>query len=107
MGAAPGPMCHPAWMATLPDRIAAERIELRRWDPAFAEALCDAVSTSLAELRPWMPWAQEAPTVDGLWMWVLDESGNLYGLTVDPSVPVLARRPAPAHMRQSIRWRPR
>ena len=48
-----------------------------------------------------------APTVDGLWMWVLDESGNLYGLTVDPSVPVLARRPAPAHMRQSIRWRTR
>ena len=52
-------------MALLPDRIDAGRIELRRWDPAFAEGLCDAVATSLAELRPWMPWAQEQPTVEG------------------------------------------
>jgi hypothetical protein len=48
-----------------------------------------------------------APTVDGQWMWVLDQSGNLYGLTVDPSVPTLSRRPAAAHGRQTIRWRSR
>lgn len=75
MGTLPGPVCHSAPMALLPDRIAAERIELRRWDPAFAEALCDAVATSLAELSPWMPWAQEAPTVEGH-VTVL-EQGNL------------------------------
>jgi hypothetical protein len=35
---------------------------------------------------------------------VLDQSGNFYGLTVDPSVPTLSRRPAAAHGRQTIRW---
>ena len=62
-------------MGLIPDRIAAEEIDLRRWDPAFAGALCDAVATSLPELRPWMPWAQEAPTVEGH-VTVL-EQGNL------------------------------
>jgi hypothetical protein len=35
-----------------------------------------------------------APVVDGSWMWVLDQSGNLYGSTIDPSVPAFAGRPA-------------
>jgi hypothetical protein len=30
---------------------------------------------------------------DGLWVWVMDNSGNLYGLTVDPSVPAIQKRP--------------
>ena len=35
-----------------------------------------------------------APTVDGLWLWVFDNSGNLYGMTIDPSVPTITiRRP--------------
>jgi hypothetical protein len=30
-----------------------------------------------------------APSADGSWLWVVDNSGNLYGLTVDPSVPAI------------------
>ncbi len=30
-----------------------------------------------------------APSADGSWIWVVDTSGNLYGLTVDPSVPAI------------------
>ena len=30
-----------------------------------------------------------APSADGLWLFLLDGSGNLYGLTVDPSVPTV------------------
>jgi len=30
-----------------------------------------------------------APVVDGSWVWVFDESGNLYGLTIDPSVKAI------------------
>jgi len=43
-----------------------------------------------------------APTVDGLWMWVSDQSGNLYGLTLDPSV---LAKPAvtPVRLRRA-RW---
>ena len=33
-----------------------------------------------------------APTADGLWVWVFDQSGNLYGLTIDPTVPAKALR---------------
>jgi hypothetical protein len=34
-----------------------------------------------------------APSADGLWLFVLDDSGNFYGLTVDPSVKAIAARP--------------
>ena len=45
-----------------------------------------------------------APTVDGLWMWVSDQGGNLYALTLDPTV--LARPSvAPVRMPQTMRWR--
>jgi hypothetical protein len=44
-----------------------------------------------------------APTVDGLWMWVSDQSGNLYGLTLDPSV---LAKPAVAPVRLPRAWRP-
>jgi len=59
-------VCHPAWVALLPDRIPAGSVELRRWRPAYADALTDAVESSLTELRPWMPWAQDAPSVPGM-----------------------------------------
>jgi hypothetical protein len=32
------------------------------------------------------------PTADGLWVWVYDTGGNLYGLTVDSSVPAVAEK---------------
>jgi hypothetical protein len=48
-----------------------------------------------------------APTVDGAWMWVIDDSGNLYGLTVDPSIPSLRHRPAPQHGLRRLHWRSR
>ncbi len=59
-------------MALLPDTLAAEALELRRWHPRYAEGLCAAVSASLPALRPWMPWAQEEPTV-GEHMTILTE----------------------------------
>jgi hypothetical protein len=34
-----------------------------------------------------------APSADGLWLFVLDGSGNLYGLTVDPAVKAVAAAP--------------
>lgn len=30
-----------------------------------------------------------APSADGLWMWVIDSSGNLYALSVDPTVKAI------------------
>lgn len=34
-----------------------------------------------------------APSADGSWLWLLDSSGNLYGLTVDPSIRAVASKP--------------
>jgi len=53
-------------MAALPDVLTAGWVHLRRWSPGLAEAMLIAVEESMAELEQWMPWAQEAPTVDGL-----------------------------------------
>ncbi len=42
------------------------------------------------------------PVVDGLWVYVMDQGGNLYGLTIDPKVPRInaqfhqSSEPAPA-----------
>jgi hypothetical protein len=33
-----------------------------------------------------------APVVDGNWLWVIDNSGNFYGLTIDPSVKAITAR---------------
>jgi hypothetical protein len=48
-----------------------------------------------------------APTVDGEWMWVLDDSGNFYGLTLDPNVPSLSAKIVPRSGLRSIRWHAR
>ena len=53
-------------MAALPDVLTAGWVHLRRWSPGLAGAMLIAVEESMAELEQWMPWAQEAPTVDGL-----------------------------------------
>jgi len=29
------------------------------------------------------------PTVDGMWVWLYDTSGNLYALTIDQTVPAV------------------
>jgi hypothetical protein len=34
-----------------------------------------------------------APSADGLWVYVLDDSGNLYGLTIDASVRAITAKP--------------
>jgi hypothetical protein len=34
-----------------------------------------------------------APSADGLWLWLFDNSGNLFGMTVDPSVRAISLRP--------------
>jgi hypothetical protein len=39
-----------------------------------------------------------APTIDGKWLFLLDNGGNLYGLTIDPSYPAISlkyRTPSP------------
>jgi outer membrane protein assembly factor BamB len=30
-----------------------------------------------------------APTIDGNWIFVLDNNGNMYGLTIDPNYPAI------------------
>jgi hypothetical protein len=47
-----------------------------------------------------------APSADGLWVFVLDGSGNFYGLTVDPSVKAVALKPA-LHILSNMRIRGR
>jgi RimJ/RimL family protein N-acetyltransferase len=47
----------------VPERIATERLLLRRPQPGDGALLNAAVCASLDELRPWMPWAQAAPTL--------------------------------------------
>jgi hypothetical protein len=44
-----------------------------------------------------------AASADGLWVYLLDGSGNLYGLTVDPSVPAAAVKRA-AHVSKMFRY---
>lgn len=53
-------------MARLPDLLACEGLELRRWDPTFTKPMISAIRDSFAELQHWMSWAQEMPTVDEL-----------------------------------------
>ncbi len=45
-----------------------------------------------------------APSIDGQWLWLIDDSGNLYALTLDPSVPTLAARPQPRMQLRAIHW---
>jgi outer membrane protein assembly factor BamB len=40
------------------------------------------------------------PTIDGNWVFVLDNNGNLYGLTIDPSYPTIQARHRTADSRQ-------
>lgn len=45
----------------LPEWIVGPRLELRIWDPAWADDLSVAIVNSLDELRPFMPWAADEP----------------------------------------------
>lgn len=58
--------CHRAGMSRLPDILKGEGLELRRWDPAFAEPMIEAIRRSIAELQQWMSWAQAMPTLHEL-----------------------------------------
>jgi RimJ/RimL family protein N-acetyltransferase len=53
-------------MGMLPEILTAESVQLRCWRPSFTEAMLLAVVESFYELEQWMPWAQQAPTADGL-----------------------------------------
>jgi RimJ/RimL family protein N-acetyltransferase len=44
-----------------PDRIATERLVLRRLRPEDAEALKEAIDSSLEHIRPWVPWSFDHP----------------------------------------------
>ncbi len=43
------------------------------------------------------------PTVDGQWIYVLDQGGNLYGLTIDPNVPS-TKATLPQRFDPEVRW---
>jgi RimJ/RimL family protein N-acetyltransferase len=58
--------CHHHEVARLPEVLSCEGLELRRWDPAFAEPMLRAIRRSFAELQRWMSWAREVPNVDEL-----------------------------------------
>ena len=45
-----------------------------------------------------------APTIDGNWIFVLDNNGNLYGLTIDPKYKAITAIRRAANSRQRIRW---
>jgi hypothetical protein len=44
------------------------------------------------------------PTIDGNWIFVLDNNGDLYGLTIDPSYPAIDSRYRAPNARQQVRW---
>jgi hypothetical protein len=45
-----------------------------------------------------------APTIDGNWLFVLDNNGNMYGLTVDPNYKAIAVKRRAANARQRLKW---
>jgi RimJ/RimL family protein N-acetyltransferase len=53
-------------VVALPEVLTSGSVQLRCWNPNFAESILIAVEESLVELEQWMDWAQEVPTVDGL-----------------------------------------
>jgi RimJ/RimL family protein N-acetyltransferase len=101
---------HTGVMASLPDRLDAGEIELRRALPEMADAIYEATVASFNELHQWMIWARERPTLEALsefltaaqalfdddqdWNYVLVErvSGDIVGssgmhLKDDPECP--------------------
>jgi hypothetical protein len=45
-------------------------------------------------------------TIDGNWIFILDNNGNLYGLTIDPNYPTIAPKYHARDSRQLRRWGP-
>jgi hypothetical protein len=46
------------------------------------------------------------PTIDGDWIYVIDNNGNLYGLTIDPGYATVAAKRRSADSRQRTTWKP-
>jgi outer membrane protein assembly factor BamB len=44
------------------------------------------------------------PTIDGKWIFVLDNNGNMYGLTIDPSYPAIDAKYRAPNARQRTKW---
>lgn len=47
------------------------------------------------------------PTIDGNWIFVIDNGGDMYGLTIDPSVKAIAAKYRAVDARSRRRWEPR
>jgi hypothetical protein len=47
------------------------------------------------------------PTVDGRWVFVIDNNGNMYGLTIDPSVPTAAAKMRSVRSPPRVPWEAR
>jgi hypothetical protein len=46
------------------------------------------------------------PTIDGNWVFVLDNSGNMYGLTIAPGYPTIHAKRRANDSRQRTYWEP-
>jgi hypothetical protein len=44
------------------------------------------------------------PTIDGDWIFLLDNNGNFYGLTLDPSFPSIQSKYRAPNSRQRAKW---
>jgi hypothetical protein len=44
------------------------------------------------------------PTIDGDWIFVLDNNSNMYGLTLDPSFASIQSRYRAPSPRQRVKW---
>jgi RimJ/RimL family protein N-acetyltransferase len=53
-------------MVTIPERVDAGAVVLRRHRLDDAPALVEAINTSFEHIHPWMPWAAEPATIDSI-----------------------------------------
>jgi hypothetical protein len=44
------------------------------------------------------------PTIDGNWVFVLDNNGDMYGLTIDPNYPAVAEKARAINARMLTHW---
>jgi ribosomal-protein-serine acetyltransferase len=54
-------------VALLPTSLRVESLELRCWSPNHTHPMLTAIEESFPELEQWMTWAQQTPTLEGLY----------------------------------------
>lgn len=46
-------------MASIPESLSTDRLELRRWAVTDLDEVMEAIEASIESLQPWMPWAAD------------------------------------------------